>query len=65
MAALTATTTRETPALPSGTVPEAPRKITDEERSFNAYHALRVGRADARYEGLRKIRKAKASTSLA
>ena len=57
---LSATITRAPAALPVGVLPEAPRKITDEERSFDAYHTLRVGRADARYQGIRKIRKAKA-----
>lgn len=56
---MTAATTRVAPALPSGTVHEAPRKITKEERDFEAYRTLRVARADARYEGVRKIRKAK------
>ncbi|KAG1769152.1 60S ribosomal protein L13 [Suillus occidentalis] len=41
------------------TVHEAPRKITDDERSFEAFKTLRVARADARYEGVRKIRAAK------
>ena len=40
---------------------EAPRKITDEEREFKAYRALRDGRAAARHEGKRKARQAKVS----
>ncbi|KAH7913018.1 60S ribosomal protein L13 [Hygrophoropsis aurantiaca] len=56
---LKAETTRAVPALPDPYVPEAPRKITDEERSFDAYKTLRTARADARYAGARKIRAAK------
>ena len=40
-------------------VHEEPRKITKEEREFNAYRALRDGRAQARHEGKRKARQAK------
>jgi len=40
-------------------VHEAPRKITDEERSFEAYSTLRTARANARHEGARKARAAK------
>jgi hypothetical protein len=42
--------------LPDPYVHEGPRKITDEEREFKAYRALRDGRAQARHEGKRKIR---------
>ncbi|EIW86785.1 ribosomal protein L13e [Coniophora puteana RWD-64-598 SS2] len=56
---LTAATTRATLPLPDPYVHEAPRKITDEERNFEAYKTLRVARADARYEGIRKVRAAK------
>jgi len=57
--ALTAETTRLSIALPDPHVHEAPRKITDEEKSFAAYKTLRNERAFARYEGKRKIREAK------
>ncbi|KAI9512803.1 60S ribosomal protein L13 [Russula earlei] len=57
---LKAPTTRQTLPFPSS-VPEQPRKITQEEREFNAYKTLRNNRAEARYEGARKIRAAKAS----
>jgi len=56
---LTAPTTRLSLSLPSSYEREAPRKITDEERGFEAYKALRVGRADARFQGIRKVRAAK------
>lgn len=56
---LTAATTRAALPLPSGSTHEAPRKITAEEREFKAYRALREARSEARYEGIRKIRKAK------
>ncbi|KAH7929315.1 ribosomal protein L13e [Leucogyrophana mollusca] len=56
---LKAETTRAVPALPDPYVHEAPRKITDEERSFEAYKTLRTARADARYAGARKVRAAK------
>ena len=47
-------------ALPiPGVVPEGPRKITQEEREGNAYHKIRVERADARHAGARKARAAK------
>ena len=61
---LTAPTTRQTLPLPSAFVHEEPRKITSEEREFNAYKTLRNNRAEARFEGARKIRAAKASCSL-
>jgi large subunit ribosomal protein L13e len=42
------------------TVVEAPRKITDEEREFNAYSTVRLARIDQRQAGKRdKRRKAK------
>ncbi|KAH8120188.1 60S ribosomal protein L13 [Phellopilus nigrolimitatus] len=56
---LTSATTRSSLPLPAGTVHEAPRKITAEERDFEAYHTLRESRAEARYEGKRKLRAAK------
>jgi len=52
------TTTAPIP-LPSPYVHEAPRKITDQEREFKAFRALREGRAQARHEGKRKQRAAK------
>jgi len=56
---LKAETTRAALALPVALEHEAPRKITEEERNFEAYRTLRNERANARYEGVRKIRKAK------
>ncbi|KIY64210.1 ribosomal protein L13e [Cylindrobasidium torrendii FP15055 ss-10] len=56
---LQAATTRAAVPITNPYVPEAPRKITDEERSFDAYKALRNGRADARFAGARKARAAK------
>ncbi|KAN0125095.1 Ribosomal protein L13e [Russula decolorans] len=56
---LKAPTTRQTLALPPVSVPEQPRKITQEEREFNAYKTLRNYRAETRFEGARKIRAAK------
>ncbi|KDQ16284.1 hypothetical protein BOTBODRAFT_30989 [Botryobasidium botryosum FD-172 SS1] len=53
---LTAATTRAPIPLPSPHVPEAPRKITDEERKFKAYRTLREARAFKRHEGARKVR---------
>lgn len=38
---------------------EAPRKITGEEREFQAYRTLRNERASARHDGKRKQREAK------
>ncbi|KAH9081762.1 cold-induced protein [Lactarius deliciosus] len=58
---LTTPTTRQTLPLPPPFVPEQPRKIGQEERAFNAYKTLRNYRAEARFEGARKIRAAKAS----
>jgi len=56
---LKATTTRSALALPEAYPAEAPRKITDEERTFDAYKTLRNARARQRHEGARKIRAAK------
>jgi large subunit ribosomal protein L13e len=56
---LTATTTRQTLPLPPACVPEQPRKISQEERAFNAYKTLRNNRAESRFDGVRKIRAAK------
>ncbi|KAG8219751.1 60S ribosomal protein L13 [Butyriboletus roseoflavus] len=56
---LEADTTRVTLSLPKPYVHEPPRKITNEEQSFKAYKALRIARANARYEGIRKLRAAK------
>ncbi|KAG8823370.1 60S ribosomal protein L13 [Serendipita sp. 400] len=56
---LKAETTRTQLVLPDPYVHEKPRKITDEERNFKAYRALRDGRAQARHEGKRKARQAK------
>jgi large subunit ribosomal protein L13e len=42
--------------IPSGTIPEEPRAITEEEQEFQAYATLRKARSDARYIGVRKIR---------
>ncbi|KAI0655177.1 60S ribosomal protein L13 [Cubamyces menziesii] len=56
---LTAPTTRSTLPIPSSFVREEPRKITEEEREFQAYRTLRNERAAARHEGARKVREAK------
>ncbi|KZT06017.1 60S ribosomal protein L13 [Laetiporus sulphureus 93-53] len=56
---LSAPTTRGHLPLPDPFVLEAPRKITEEEREFQAYRTLRNERAFARYEGRRKVREAK------
>ncbi|KAI0053316.1 ribosomal protein L13e [Auriscalpium vulgare] len=56
---LAAATTRATIPLPAASVPEAPRKITTEEREFDAYKTLRNLRSQQRYEGARKVRAAK------
>ncbi|KAG6842268.1 hypothetical protein C0991_000238 [Blastosporella zonata] len=53
---LKAETTRAAIPLPVVDVAEAPRKITAEEREFQAFRTLRVARANARYEGARKAR---------
>ncbi|CAG7847627.1 60S ribosomal protein L13 [Serendipita indica DSM 11827] len=56
---LTCETTRTQLALVDPYEREAPRKITDEERSFEAYKTLREAWARARHEGARKARQAK------
>ncbi|GLB36086.1 putative ribosomal protein L13 [Lyophyllum shimeji] len=56
---LKAPITRQPLPLPSVDVPEPPRKITPEERDFQAYRTLRIARANARHEGARKARAAK------
>jgi len=56
---LKAATTRLNQALPSLFTAEAPRKITDEERSFEAAKTLRDAKFRARHEGQRKLRAAK------
>ncbi|KAJ3721472.1 ribosomal protein L13e [Lentinula raphanica] len=56
---LSASTTRVTLPLPESYPTEAPRKITAEEREFEAYKTLRTARANARHEGARKARAAK------
>jgi len=56
---LKAETTRVTLPLPEAIPHEAPRKITDQEREFKAYRALRDARAVSRHEGARKVREAK------
>jgi len=56
---LAAATTRQTLAIPNVYTAEAPRKITADERNFEAYRTLRESRASARYDGIRKIRAAK------
>ncbi|KAG5638643.1 hypothetical protein H0H81_011195 [Sphagnurus paluster] len=53
---LKAETTRAAIPLPAAAVVEAPRKITAEEREFQAYRTLRVARSNARHEGARKLR---------
>ncbi|KAG5642456.1 hypothetical protein DXG03_002766 [Asterophora parasitica] len=53
---LKAETTRAAIPLPAAAVAEAPRKITAEEREFQAFRTLRVARANARHEGARKVR---------
>jgi hypothetical protein len=58
---LKADTTRSALPLPEAYPAEAPRKITDEERGFGAFRALRNARAHQRHEGARKIRAAKVS----
>jgi large subunit ribosomal protein L13e len=52
-------TTRITLPLPEAYPAEAPRKITTEEREFNAFRTLRIARANQRHEGVRKARAAK------
>ena len=45
--------------LPEAYPAEPPRKITDEERGFDAFRTLRMARANQRHEGVRKIRAAR------
>jgi len=52
-------TTRINLGLPPPFTPEAPRKITEEERNFNAATTLRDAKFRARHEGQRKLRAAK------
>jgi len=56
---LEAPTTRTNLALPPAFAAEAPRKITEEERSFDAAKALRDAKFRARHEGQRRLRAAK------
>ena len=56
---LNAPTTRINLALPPPFAAEAPRKITEEERSFEAAKTLRDAKFRARHEGQRKLRAAK------
>lgn len=56
---LKASTTRSALPLPEAQPAESPRKIASEQSEFQAYRTLRVSRANARYEGVRKIRAAK------
>ena len=51
---LTAATTRAPVPLPPSFAHEAPRKITEEEREFEAYRTLRNEWANAKHEGKRK-----------
>ncbi|KLO17054.1 ribosomal protein L13e [Schizopora paradoxa] len=53
---LKAETTRASVPLPNPYSHEAPRKITQDEKDFEAYKTLRVERANTRYEGARKDR---------
>jgi hypothetical protein len=61
---LTATTTRAAVPLPAVYQPEAPRKITSEEKEFEAFKTLRQERGKARYEGKRKAAAAKVGDRL-
>uniref|UniRef100_A0A8H8CQV1 60S ribosomal protein L13 n=1 Tax=Psilocybe cubensis TaxID=181762 RepID=A0A8H8CQV1_PSICU len=56
---LKAATTRAPIALPPSVALEAPRKITAEEKEFQAFRTLRIARANQRHEGARKARAAK------
>ncbi|TFK56987.1 60S ribosomal protein L13 [Heliocybe sulcata] len=56
---LTAPTTRGALPLPSPYEHEAPRKISGEEREFEAYKTLREARSLYRHEGKRKANAAK------
>ena len=60
---LKAPTTRINLALPPSFIPEAPRKITEEERGFEAAKTLRDAKFRARHEGQRKLRAAKVINS--
>jgi len=53
---LKAETTRLQLPLPHPYTHESPRKISEDERGFEAYKTLRVERANTRYEGARKDR---------
>lgn len=53
---LTAHITRDPLPLPAAYEAEAPRKISDEEKEFNAFRTLRVARSDARNAGKREAR---------
>ena len=61
---LKAETTRQPLALPPAFVAEEPRKITEEEREFEAYRTLRNEWANAKHEGKRKARAAKVRCNL-
>ncbi|KAI0348549.1 60S ribosomal protein L13 [Trametopsis cervina] len=56
---LTAEITRVGVSLPDPYVHEGPRKITEEEREFEAYRTIRNEWANAKHEGARKARAAK------
>ena len=56
---LKAPTTRINLGLPPSFTVEAPRKITEEERNFDAAKTLRDAKFRARHEGQRKLRAAK------
>ena len=56
---LNAPTTRINLGLPPAFAAEAPRKITEEERGFEAAKTLRDAKFRARHEGQRKLRAAK------
>jgi len=56
---LNVATTRINLALPPPSTAEAPRKITEEERGFEAAKALRDAKFRARHEGQRRLRAAK------
>jgi len=45
--------------IPAGIEHEKPREITEEEKEFEAFKALRTARSDARLVGVRKVRAAK------
>jgi len=54
-----ADTTRSSMRLANPYKRDAPRTITEKERLFSAYQTLRGARANARYDGARKVRAAK------